>query len=114
MSICEVDFSDGGLEQGGHGSCYADGPHEKREENPSAEFWSASVSERTHHDHVPVNGHGGQAQDAAVKSSIKNKIHNLAENLWEQPPPDVVVDPEGKTHGENQVRDRQVEDEDVG
>lgn len=66
------------------------------------------------HSQIPVHGHDGQEEDAAVKPGEEDESHNFAENLWKQPSPDVVNGPEGQTGGEDQVGDGQVEDENVG
>lgn len=65
------------------------------------------------HGQIPVDGHDGEEKNAAVKPGEEDKSHNLADDLWEYPTPDVVDGPEGKTNGEDEIGDGQVEDEDV-
>lgn len=53
------------------------------------------------HGQVPVDGHDGEEENAAVKPGEEDKSHNFADDLWEYPTPDVVDGPEGKTNGED-------------
>lgn len=66
------------------------------------------------HSHIPVDGHDGQEQDAAVEPREEDKSHNFTESFRKHPSPDVVNGPEGETGGEDKVRDGQVEYENVG
>lgn len=67
-----------------------------------------------HYSHVALNGHHHQEHDAAVKPGVEDEADGLARWFSESPTPDVVTSPERQSDSEQQVRYRQVEDEDVG
>lgn len=105
------DRDKGAVEQGGNGSSNADYPQEERHIHPRAE---SQAGQWVDHYQIPVDGHDGQEEDAAVKPSEEDKSHYFAKGLGKQPSPDVVNCPEGQTGGEDEVRDGQVQDENVG
>lgn len=114
VSVLVVDGDQGGVEQGGHGCPHADHPKHETDDEAAAGGVPAGVRERVDHGQVPVDGHGGQEEDAAVEAREEHKGHKFAEELGKQPPPDVVHHVEGKAGGEDEVGDSQVQDQDIG
>lgn len=102
------------MEQRRHGCSNADYPQEDRQKNPSDDFLCPQVRERVDHSYIPVDSHDGQEEDAAVEASEEDKSHNFAQNLRVQPAPDMVNGPEREAGGEDEVRDGQIENENVG
>lgn len=66
------------------------------------------------HGQVAMDGHDGQEGDAAVEADGEDHVEELAEEVSQQPAPVVSQDPHGQQAGEHQVREAQVEDEDIG
>lgn len=110
MFVLVVDGNKWGVEQGGHGRPDADYPKHKTHGEASAGRVRARVRERVDNRNIPVDGHGGQEEDAAVEAREEDKVHNFAEELRKQPPPDVVHHVEGEAGGEDEVGDSQVQD----
>lgn len=109
-----MDLGDRAEEEGGHGCSSADYPNQDRQKHPGGVFRCAEIRQRMDHSQVSVDGHDGQEENAAVKPSEEDKSHNFADNFRKHPSLDVVNGPERKTDGEDEVRDGQVEDENVG
>lgn len=103
-----------GEEQGRHGCANADNPKQETHTKASLGRVHTGVRERVDNRNVPVDGHGGQEQDTAVEARVEDKGHNFAEELRKQPPPDVVHHIEGKAGREDEVRQGQVQDQNVG
>lgn len=99
-----------GEEQGRHGCPNTDHPKQETHTKAGPGRVHAGVRERVDNHNVPVDGHGGQEQDAAVESRVEDKSHNFAEELRKQPSPDVVHHIEGKAGSEDEVGQSQVQD----
>ncbi|TNN69268.1 hypothetical protein EYF80_020585 [Liparis tanakae] len=72
------DPDEGAVEQGGNGGSNADYPQEERHIHPRAE---SQAGQWVDHYQIPVDGHDGQEEDAAVKPDEEDKSHYFAKGL---------------------------------
>lgn len=112
LTVCVLvmDGNQWGVEQRGHGCPDTDNPKQETHTEAGLGGVRTGVGDRVDNGNVPVDGHGGQEEDAAVEARVEDKGHNFAEELRKQPPPDVVHHIEGKAGSEDQVGHSQVQD----